>query len=473
MQSKFASVAGGFASAYLTSLAAFAQPVPLLVQGDAVSGVGLVTRIDNLAVNNSGVWMVEADTDNSDTNADVVVVRNGMLFLQENQLLAAPAGANLSSVDAFNLNAAGHSGWNSFLRNTGGSTNDSGIFYDDTLVLQEGFVSLDPGFSAGTPYIGFFHTFFNDANQILVIASVDDPAIPTTVDRALVVLNYDPAMGSFQESVLFKEGDVLPGQTETVADFGTGAHDTGFNNAGDVLFFADLTGDTTRDGVIYLNSTLLAQEGSPSPVAGRNWLSLTTTGRALNNAGDYVYRGTLAGDTATDQVIIKNNAVFRQEGDSLPAIGAFSFTAFGTGPIGLSDAGDVLWWGDWNDPDTTQDTGLFLNDQLLVQEGVTMINGLLVQSVSGGESGSAISPNGRFIIFEATLTNGSTTFNGAFLIDRGGSCPADFNADGSVNSQDFFDFLAAFFASDADFNHDGVTNSQDFFDFLAAFFAGC
>lgn len=44
-----------------------------------------------------------------------------------------------------------------------------------------------------------------------------------------------------------------------------------------------------------------------------------------------------------------------------------------------------------------------------------------------------------------------------------------------VNSQDFFDFLAAFFNADpaADFNNDGVSDSQDLFDFLGVFFVGC
>jgi hypothetical protein len=54
-------------------------------------------------------------------------------------------------------------------------------------------------------------------------------------------------------------------------------------------------------------------------------------------------------------------------------------------------------------------------------------------------------------------------------------CPADFNDDGAVNSQDFFDFITAFFGQSprADFNDNGSLNSQDFFDFLSAFFARC
>ncbi|MGE3107563.1 MAG: vanadium-dependent haloperoxidase [Phycisphaerales bacterium] len=53
------------------------------------------------------------------------------------------------------------------------------------------------------------------------------------------------------------------------------------------------------------------------------------------------------------------------------------------------------------------------------------------------------------------------------------SCPANWNGDDFVNSQDFFDFLTDFFALEADFNRDGFVNSQDFFDFITALFNGC
>jgi hypothetical protein len=56
------------------------------------------------------------------------------------------------------------------------------------------------------------------------------------------------------------------------------------------------------------------------------------------------------------------------------------------------------------------------------------------------------------------------------------ACPCDWNCNGIVNSQDFFDFLGEFFTGGGDFNNNGVVNSQDFFDFLACFFGeppGC
>jgi hypothetical protein len=62
-----------------------------------------------------------------------------------------------------------------------------------------------------------------------------------------------------------------------------------------------------------------------------------------------------------------------------------------------------------------------------------------------------------------------------WLNTGGPRCPADYNDDGVVSSQDFFDFLAAFFTQspEADMNDDGVVDSRDFFEFLGLFFTGC
>ena len=97
-----------------------------MLEGDAVPGVGAITRIDNLAVNDLGEWLVEADTDNADTDADQVVIRDGSLYLREGDALADPAGATINTFDSINLNNQGHSGWNFFLSGTAGSGDDSG-----------------------------------------------------------------------------------------------------------------------------------------------------------------------------------------------------------------------------------------------------------------------------------------------------------------------------------------------------------
>ncbi|MBC7771326.1 MAG: serine hydrolase [Pyrinomonadaceae bacterium] len=101
-------------------------------------------------------------------------------------------------------------------------------------------------------------------------------------------------------------------------------------------------------------------------------------------------------------------------------------------------------------------------------------------STIAGATSSAIVISGLSMAnagsYRAVVTNGCGTDNSpAATLTMHTCCPADFNGDDFVNSQDFFDFLNAFFAQQptADFNDDGFTNSQDFFDFLTVFFVGC
>jgi hypothetical protein len=438
----------------------------LVLEGDGVEGVGLATRIDLLAVNNKGEWLVEADTDNADTDADSVMLKNGSLLLREGDPIDVPTGGTINGFDAVNLNLFGHSGWNIFLADTGGLSTDSGMFYDDVLVFQESTISEAEGFTDGTPYIGFFDSKMNDHDQILIMASVDDPAIPSSVDRALVRVDYDAGKGTYTETVLGKEGDILPGQVEAVADYGTDPDEFDWNNAGDVMFIADLEGDAAFDLALYLNDELLAQEGFASPVEGRNWQSFGSASVAINNLGAYAYRADLDGDTADDLVIVAGGEVFVREGDAAPD--GQPLMSFGSSPD-LNDAGEVLWVAVWDDVNGAEVEALMLDDAVLVQTGVTEIDGSLVTDLGIGEDHFFTSSNGNFVIFEATLATGQ---EGAFLVSL---CAADFNRDGTLSILDFVAMQNAFTSGNprADINNDGAANILDFVAYQNLFQAGC
>lgn len=387
-------------------------PQLMVLEGDLVEGVGNVYHINNLAINNNGDYLVEVDTDNPNTDIDYALLKNNVMILQEGQVLPAPTGALLDSFDTVNLNNSDNSGWNFYLDNTGGTNNDSGIYFNTDLVIQEGFISTATGFSANTPYIGFFECKINDADEILIMASVDDVEISSSVDRALVVI--DP--NTMVETVLIKEADFAPGTMAAIEDFETGPHNFDFNNEGDVMYCAELDASTTMDHAICFNDTLIAQEGTPSPISGRNWGYLASPELDINNHGDYVFHARLDGASDSDYVIIKNGQKFVQEGDSLPDIAPYMLTSLGTGPVLISDNGDVLWYGDWDDPNTDIDTGLFLNHRLIMQEGVTMVNGLVVDSIASGQDSKAMSNDGRYILVEVTLAGG---LEAVVLFDRG------------------------------------------------------
>ncbi|MBU0616591.1 MAG: hypothetical protein KKI02_02625, partial [Planctomycetes bacterium] len=350
------------------------------------------------------------------------------------------------------------------------------------LVLQESTISMAPEFVPPTPYIGFFEVKINDQGDLVVMASVDDPNIPSTVDRALVWWDLDNGV-LVSESVIMKEGDVPAGQTEPVYDMGTGPHQLAFSNYGDALYFVDLDGDTTTDGVIFLNTIKIAQEGDVAPDPTRTYGSLSSKGLDLNDFGGHVFKAQLdSSDTSNDYVLIRDGTIFRREGESIPAIApdAFAGTSpFGTGsgPVQIDHCGNVFYFGDWNDPNTDVDSGLFLNDQLIVQEGVTVVGGSPMDTINSGQDAFALSDNGRYAIFEATLLDGT---NGAFTIEF--SRCADFDGSGTVDLPDLAYLLSqygicigdfVYFDCQCDLNFDGCINLPDLAILLSLYGGPC
>ena len=389
----------------------------------------------------------------------------------------------IDSFDSVTLNNFGNSGWNFFLDGTSGIDDDSGVFLNSILVLQESTISAAPQFTPGTPYIGFFEVKINDLGNMLILASVDDPNIPTSVDRAIVRWQVDSVGNLLAEDVIAKEGDLLPGQTEIVADLGTNHYQFAYNNAGDALYFVDLTGDSDTDGAIYLNLMKIAQEGDISPDPLRTYRFISGRGLDLNDYNRYTFKAQLDdSDTTNDYVIIRDNEIFRREGETVPQIAPYYFegsSAFGSsgGPVQIDHCGNVLYFGDWNDPNTDIDSGLFLNTLLIVQEGVTVVAGSPVDTISSGSDAFALSDNGKYAIFEATLNNGT---EGAFQIefDR---CP-DFDNDGDVDLSDLAALLSKYgscindvdiFECKYDLNFDGCVNLSDLAGLLALYGGPC
>jgi hypothetical protein len=401
-------------AAALSATSASAQTITTLIrEGNTVPGVGTVTGTDGYAVNNSGEWIVEAATNNPDANSNLVLLRTGVQYWREND---AFGGANLSSWDDHSLNNNSELAGNLFLRPT--SPTDSGIHFNKTMTIQESTVSTAPQFTAGTPYVGWFGVKMNDSRQGVMVASVDDLNIATTVDRAMVAYTVSAGGALLSENAFAKEGDLLPGAATAVSDFETDSNEFDQSNTGHVLYGATLVGATNNNAIYRWDGTtnnLVAIEGGSSPAAGRTWSSLSSPRVALSGNGlHYAHTGVLSGDTATDNVIVVNGAVYKQEGDTVTtASGTWAITTFATQSVLVDDAGNVVWYGDWNDPVTTQDQGIFYNNQLIVQEGVTQIEGLTVVTVRAFSDTLVMSDNGQYILFEAELTGG---LEGAFMI---------------------------------------------------------
>ena len=252
-------------------------PQPLVVPGQVLSGGEVVDSAGVVAVNNDGVAMVLAGTDHP---TQWVFLRDGVPAVRAGHTATLPPGVSLDGTRAPSVNIHGDSGWTFKLAGASSVFEDSLLFFNDRLAIRAGDASTAPELTPGSLYLKLFRAAMNDSNQVVVVTSVEDPAIPGAGDAALMRVDLDANGAVVSESAYLKEGDAAPGVPgATVSHFGDRPHQVVINEVGDIMFNAFLTTGSPADAV-YVNSTLVAMSGTPSPVPGHTWVGWDCRGRS-------------------------------------------------------------------------------------------------------------------------------------------------------------------------------------------------
>jgi len=412
----------------IAALAALASPTAaqttkLIATGDLVPGLGIVRSVREFKVNAAGDWIAAVHYDAFAPSAsEVALVRNGVVVLKPGDAVPGyPPGIPFFVATRLALDAAGEFGWIAHAIES-----PHGIYRGMVPMLLKGGPIVGDGVAPGTLCTSVADYVFEPGGTMLVSARMNNASFPSPVDHVLA--RIEPNGSGFTATSILESGDSLPGSFSVVSLLPSAAHTMAVNSSGELLYGVQFFTATLHG--IYLDTTPLALTGSPSPVSGTNWEALYNRPVALNDAGDYAYCGFIDAPTPSDYLLVRNGLAVAREGETLPAIAPHQLNAISgstqltvAAPIRLTQDGRVLWYGAWNDPDTTRDSGLFLDHELVVQEGVTHVGGVPIDEFAG-EFGFAefdISPDGESIYLRALLANGHVS---AFVLRPGGGALA-------------------------------------------------
>jgi hypothetical protein len=371
---------------------------PALLEGDPIASAGIAEKVDDFQVLPDGSWRARVQT----ADALVLISDAGGVVLRDRTSLPNPMGARILGFRQLDFGMAGRSALR--MQFSGGE----GLFLDDQLVRALGDRFLGSGLGFKASWDGFDQVALNGDEILAVSGRLQDAASGTIPVLALVKSDAN----GVAEQLVHRAGATAPDTGFKFAGFASGEGSLDLNDAGDLLFTAEIHGPKAMSQVIYLNDRLLARTGTPSPVAKRDWYNFAGSCVSLAANGGFAFHGRLTGERTTNGLIVVNGKKFVQEGDKLGAIPT-QLSGIGSGGPYLSDGGDVLWYGEW---DGGASQGLFLNRELVVEVGATEIEGFTVASLSGGPGAFCMSDDGRYVAFVAKRKGAPT---GWFLLDRG------------------------------------------------------
>jgi hypothetical protein len=382
---------------------------PLVLIGDAVPGVGLVTSINDLAINDLGQWAGAVNTDFPSSFENSCVLVDGAVYYREGAPVPGLPALGLNSWGWIHLDEVGALSTELFTFNLQQPFgNNAVVHWNGVEVLRNGSAMTDAPFPPNTFWQGFDDVRSNGFGQLLVQGVVNEGQTGTL--REVLQLVFAAPSGQVVATQLLAYGGqsvlTAAGLFQSIETIYSGPHNTAFTSNGRSFCLVNVTGPLEYEVSALLDGSPVAQEGGPSPVAGRLWSDLAFAPLDVNTSGDWVLQGRLHGDPATDLLLVKNGQKFAQSGDPVPGVPGATILNFSqTGPIYVDDDGDVVWQAAWLDGGGLRN-GWFLNHEPLLVEGLTQVAGATLVDLWAFQDGFEFAPRGGWFAFRGTLSDG-------------------------------------------------------------------
>jgi hypothetical protein len=309
----------------------------------------------------------------------------------------------------------------------------------EQVLILEGDVLSVPGVAPGTTFEGVDAGLDLSVDDTLLLGcQIDDPTVVAIKETALLLYDIDPGGTLINGQCLLRTGDTLDGRI--VRKVGGGADVTLERNAAGNVMHTVQFYETGTEGfgpsAIVLDGVLLAEDETPSIVSGRDWVVSTSHTMDLAANGSWAFTSAIQGGAGLQElsILVRDGAVIALESQPAPGIPGSELTQIGTPRF--ADDGTMLWYAAWEDESGSEHGGLFVGDELVVEAGVTVIDGALLSSIVSGYPNYDIHPDGsRFIFRGSTVVFGGY---GAYEVPLAPFANIDYGMAGSDSMPPYF-----------------------------------
>ncbi len=306
-----------------------------------------VSAFENPALGDDGFAAFRAyltNTSGGGLDDTGVFVGNGTSLIQVSRAGDSAAGDGIfNNYNPVKVNDAGVATFVGFLGGTsGGNGNNVGVYFGNgssmTEVVREGDAAPD----ADGTFSDNFNTSpgINESSQIAFRAQLNGTSSGSANDTGIFLYS-----GSSLTQVV-REGQAAPDADGT---FGNLTSPPAINNAGQLVFYANMNGTANTQGIFLATGstiTQIARNGQAAPDANGSFSSMSNAA-ALNNAGHVAFTPQISGSTISGDkgVFLHDGSMLHQlirVDDAAPdANGTFS----GFGAAALNNADQVAIYG--------------------------------------------------------------------------------------------------------------------------------